>query len=136
MPQNFLTLDENLKRNISLGITRFDNKRINEIIQILDLKNISNNYRKKDTIGERGVKLSGGQNQRIGIARALYRKSEVLIFDESLNSIDVKLRDKIIKKIFKLYEKKLIILITHQKDSLKKFSKIYKVKAGRFIKIK
>ena len=136
VPQNFLTLDENLKRNISLGITRFDNKRINEIIQILDLKNISNNYRKKDTIGERGVKLSGGQNQRIGIARALYRKSEVLIFDESLNSIDVKLRDKIIKKIFKLYEKKLIILITHQKDSLKKFSKIYKVKAGRFIKIK
>ena len=82
------------------------------------------------------LKLSGGQNQRIGIARALYRKSEVLIFDESLNSIDVKLRDKIINKIFKLYEKKLIILISHQKDSLKKFSKVYKVKAGRLIKIK
>ena len=105
VPQNFLTLDENLKKNISLGVTRLDNKKINEIIQILDLKNISNNYRKKDTIGERGAKLSGGQNQRIGIARALYRKSEVLIFDESLNSIDVKLRDKIINKIFKLYEK-------------------------------
>ena len=136
VPQNFLTLDENLKRNISLGITRLNNKKINEIMQILDLKKISNSFRKKDTIGERGAKLSGGQNQRIGIARALYRDSEVLIFDESLNSIDVKLRDKIINNIFKLYEKKLIILISHQKDSLKKFSKIYKVKSGRFIKIK
>ena len=54
-------------------------------------------------------------------------ENEVLIFDESLNSIDVKLRDKIIKKIFKLYEKKLIILIT-QRLIKKKFSKIYKVK--------
>ncbi len=136
VPQNFLTLDENLKQNITLGTARLNNKRINKIIQILDLKKIMKRFRKEGAIGERGAKLSGGQNQRVGIARALYRNSKVLIFDESLNSIDVNLRDKIISKIFKLYEKKLIILVSHQKDSLKKFSKIYKIKSGRLIKIK
>ena len=136
VPQNFLTLDENLKQNITLGTARSNNKRINKIIQILDLKKIMKRFRKEGAIGERGAKLSGGQNQRVGIARALYRNSKVLIFDESLNSIDVNLRDKIISKIFKLYEKKLIILVSHQKDSLKKFSKIYKIKSGRLIKIK
>jgi len=136
VPQNFLTLDENLKQNITLGTARSNNKRVNKIIQILDLQKISKRFRKVGAIGERGAKLSGGQNQRVGIARALYRNSKVLIFDESLNSIDVNLRDKIISKIFKLYEKKLIILVSHQKDSLKKFSKIYKIKSGRLIKIK
>ena len=136
VPQNFLTLDENLKQNITLGTARSNNKKVNKIIQILDLQKISKRFRKEGAIGERGAKLSGGQNQRVGIARALYRNSKVLIFDESLNSIDVNLRDKIISKIFKLYEKKLIILVSHQKDSLKKFSKIYKIKSGRLIKIK
>ena len=136
VPQNILTIDENLKDNITLGEKKINLKHLNKILKILKLNEIKKRYSNLTTIGERGSRISGGQNQRIGLARALYKKSKILILDEALNSIDVKLRDKILDSVFEIYKDKLIILVSHQLDALRKFNIILKVKNSKIIKIK
>ena len=78
-------------------------------------------------IGERGSKLSGGQCQRIGIARALYRDPSIIILDEATSALDEETEDKILNKIFKINSDKTIIIISHRKNSLKNCNKIFKL---------
>jgi len=135
VPQNTFTLDENLNDNISLGDKNVELKYLNKIVGILNLDHIKKQYSNLNTIGERGSRISGGQNQRIGLARALYKKTKILILDESLNSIDVDSRDKILESIFEIYKKKLVILVSHQFDALKKFNVILDVRNSKIIKL-
>ena len=136
VPQNILTLDENLKDNITLGEKKINSNYLNKIYKILNLNEVKKRYSNSNTIGERGSRISGGQNQRIGLARAFYKKSKILILDEALNSIDVRLRDKILDSIFEIYKDKLVILVSHQIDALKKFNIILKVEDGKIIRIR
>ena len=80
-------------------------------------------------MGERGIKLSGGQKQRIGIARALYRKSELIIFDEATNALDIDTENKIINSISTI-KNTTIILVTHRNESLKICDQIYEIDGG------
>ena len=136
VPQNILTLDENFKNNIILGEKKINHHHFNKITKILDLKEIKKKYLNTRTIGERGSRISGGQNQRIGLARGFYKNSKILILDESLSSIHIKLRDRILKNIFEMYKNKLVILVSHQLDALKRFDKILKIEKGKIIRIK
>ena len=79
-------------------------------------------------MGENGSNLSGGQKQRIGIARGIYRKSDILIFDESTSALDYETESKLLNNIFKELKNQTIIFITHRKTSLKMFSKVYEFK--------
>ena len=82
-----------------------------------------------DTIvGERGAMLSGGQIQRIGIARAIYNQSDILIFDESTSALDIDSEKKILGEIINLKNKKTVIMISHKISVLKICDKIYEVK--------
>ena len=85
-----------------------------------------NGYHTK--IGERGIRLSGGQIQRIGIARALFKNSELLILDEPTSSLDVDTENQVIEAIEKLKTKKTIILISHRINTLKNCDKVFEVK--------
>ena len=74
-----------------------------------------------DTIvGEGGISLSGGQIQRLAIARELYKKPNILILDEATNSLDRDTENLFLKSLMKLKAKITIIIITHQLESLKK----------------
>ena len=76
-------------------------------------------------VGERGIKLSGGELQRIGIARSLYRKSEVLILDEATSALDTKTESEVIESI-KNYNKELtIISISHRLSTLVGYDRVY-----------
>ena len=75
-------------------------------------------------IGERGSKLSGGQCQRIGIARALYREPSIIILDEATNALDKATENKILSTIFNKNAEKTIIIISHNKSTLKYCNKI------------
>ena len=78
-----------------------------------------------------GSNLSGGQRQRIGIARALYRNPQILIFDESTNAIDEDLQQKIIKNILNVSNEKTILFISHDRNLEKFFDYSLKIsKAG------
>jgi ABC-type multidrug transport system fused ATPase/permease subunit len=130
--------DNSVLFNIALtnDITEDQKKIIMQIIKNLNL-NIINN-RPIDvfsSIGERGSKLSGGQMQRIGIARALYRNPDILILDESTNALDEENEEEILKFLVKEFDTKIIIFCTHKKEILKYCNKILEVKNGA-VKIK
>ena len=83
------------------------------------------------SIGERGSKISGGQIQRIGIARALFQKPSMLILDEATSALDEKTERKILKYLFQNFKESIIILCTHKKKLLRYCNKVINVKAGR-----
>lgn len=87
-------------------------------------------------VGERGIRLSGGQIQRIGIARALYKNSELLILDEPTSSLDTNTEDLVIDAINELKKEKTIILISHRINALKDCDKIFEVKNKKITEVK
>ena len=81
-------------------------------------------------IGEGGKKISGGEAQRIGRARALYKSPEVLVFDEATNSLDVKTEQALFKNLFSQMGDKTIILISHQLEYDEFFDLVLQVNNG------
>lgn len=131
VPQSIFLIDSTIKENILFGVEdiELDEERLNEVIEKAQLTN----FLKKlpdglDTkVGERGLSLSGGERQRIGLARALYRDTEIMIFDESTNSLDIPTEDKVIKEILKLRKNKTILMIAHRLSTLEKCDYFLKV---------
>ena len=137
VPQKVYLLDENIAKNVSLEFKKqLNDKNFKEAIDIAGLKNVSNNLklRQKDSLGEKGDKISGGQAQRVGIARAIYNKPEILIFDEATSSLDKNIEKKIINSIYKLRGKKTVIIVSHKLELLKNCDKIFKFENGKMIK--
>ncbi|MDB4184387.1 ATP-binding cassette domain-containing protein, partial [Alphaproteobacteria bacterium] len=89
---------------------------------------IKNNENLNIEIGENGSKLSVGQLQRVGIARALYRNTNILILDEPTSSLDIETETKFMNSIYKMVGSKTIILVSHNLKIIKNCSRIYKVK--------
>jgi ATP-binding cassette subfamily B protein len=135
IPQEDFFLDESVMENILLGsnLEQFDFERLKwacKIALVDEFLEISKSGLEL-FMGENGNKFSGGQKQRIGIARALYRKSELLIFDESTSSLDSQIEQKIIRKILKNLGSETIIFVTHRLSVLKNFDKVYKVEKDK-----
>tara|TARA_B100000315_G_scaffold241175_1_gene261783 strand:- start:56 stop:823 length:768 start_codon:yes stop_codon:yes gene_type:complete len=123
--------DNSISSNISLAneISPEEEQAITSILQVLNLSFINNEPVDNFTpIGERGSKLSGGQIQRIGIARALFRDPSILILDEATNALDEENEIRILNYLFQKFEKKIIIFCTHKKEILKYCNKILEVK--------
>ena len=87
-------------------------------------------------VGSNGKQISGGQAQRLAIARALYQEPDILIFDEATNSLDEKTEIEIIENINKIKSDKTIILITHKPSLLKNCNKIFRVVDKQIIQVK
>jgi ABC-type bacteriocin/lantibiotic exporter with double-glycine peptidase domain len=137
VPQNMYLNDESIKKNIAFTLdeTLIDEKKIIEAAtksKLLEL--IQNKKDKLDfRIGERGNILSGGQKQRLGIARALYNNSEILVLDEFTSALDEMTEKKIMEEISKLRGEKTIILSTHKPSVLKYCDKIFDVKNNKIL---
>ncbi len=121
--QNIFLLDASLKENIAFGVNieNIDYDNLNLAIKNANLNNLvetlSNGI---DTnIGERGSKISGGQIQRIAIAREIYRNPSVLILDEATTGLDYENEKKIFDSIKQLKNKMTVIIVSHNKDTLK-----------------
>ena len=85
---------------------------------------------------EKGSKVSGGQLQRVGIARALYNDPQILIFDESTSSLDAFTEKEIMKNIYRFKEHKTLIIISHKLDLLKNCNEVYELKQKNYLKFK
>jgi ABC-type bacteriocin/lantibiotic exporter with double-glycine peptidase domain len=132
VPQKIYLANGSIIENIILGksIDSYDYKLFKEVIDICGLTTLIDSLADKEQswIGERGAKLSGGQQQRLGIARALYKKPDILILDEATNALDSDSEEEILKIILNLVTKTTIILVSH-KDSVLQISKrIYEIK--------
>ncbi len=134
VPQVTFLTDDTIINNIALGVieTDIDYERINKSIQIAHLDPFINDLPLglSTPVGERGVQLSGGQIQRIGIARALYRKASVLVFDEATSSVDSITESKITEMMKSLKGKMIMILIAHRISTLQACDIIYILKDG------
>ena len=84
-------------------------------------------------VGERGVKLSGGQCQRIGIARALYHNPKVLVFDEATSALDMETEKFVMDAIRNISKDITIIMIAHRLNTLKDCDTIFKFENGKII---
>ena len=84
-------------------------------------------------IGERGVTLSGGQKQRLSLARALLKKSNILLIDDSLSNIDVENEKKIISNIYSLKNKQTTLIVSNRVSSISKCDKIIVLNNGEII---
>ncbi len=131
--QNIFLLDNSVKRNIAFG----DNK-INMTKLLFAIKNsqLEDTIEKLDQgidtfIGEHGKELSGGQIQRIAIARALYLNRKILIFDEATSALDLQTEGKILGFLKKKTYNATIIIVTHKPNTIKFCDKIFKIIDGK-----
>lgn len=134
LPQKSFYLDDTIKNNIIFGsqIEKVQSLKLEKIIKICELNKLIQNLEKgADTlIGENGSKLSGGQLQRIGLARCLYRDPKILLLDESTSALDTDTENKILKNISEL--DLTVIFVTHRKDSLSFCDKVYNLENHNF----
>ena len=129
--QNEFLYTDTIKNNIILDRNITDEEFINVckltyVDDIVKDNMMSYNYR----LEENGVNLSGGQRQRIILARALLKKSNIILIDEGLNEIDIKLERKILKNIFNIYHNKMIIIISHRHDNMDLYDKVINLEEG------
>ena len=134
VPQRISFVDDTICQNIAFGSMEcdIDIAKINKIIEIVKLKDLINNLPNTiyEKIGENGVKLSGGQLQRLGIARALYLNPKILILDEATNALDINTEQQIFNSIKKSYENITVIWITHRSSSLNLCTNIFYLNQG------
>jgi len=133
VPQDIFLFDDTIANNVIFG---FDEKSINKDALDMALKNAkvdkfieSLPMGINTIVGERGVKLSGGQVQRIGIARALYRNPSILIFDEATSSLDYDTENSIVESINNLAGKTKII-VAHRLSTIKNCDRVIKINKG------
>lgn len=125
---------DTLYNNIMLNNN--DQTKLKEITKMCLLDEIieKNNLGYQTLIEENGFNISGGEKQRIVLARTLMTDFEILLIDEGLNQIDINLERKILKNIFKMYQNKTIIIISHRLDNIDLYDQIIEIENGKIKK--
>lgn len=137
VPQSIFLADSSLAENIAFGIPRdsIDMTRVRQAArqaQIADfIESSPEGY--NALIGERGVRLSGGQRQRIGIARALYKQANVLIFDEATSALDNATEQSVMDAIEGLNRDFTILVIAHRLSTVRRCDKIIEFENGKIV---
>ena len=128
MPQEAVLINDSLAKNIALGVNdaEINYEKLNRAIDISCSKEFIDKLpnKEKTILGQDGLRLSGGQAQRICMARALYKNFEILLMDEPTSSIDNELENHIFEKLFKLCSDKTIIVSLHKLELLNRFDYI------------
>jgi len=135
VPQNIFLSDTSIRENIAFGVPKekINDELIYKCTKIAQINDTIESWHDKynTLVGERGVRLSGGQKQRIGIARALYKNSNVIIFDEATSALDEHTESKVMDSIFDLDPNITLIFISHRLSTLKHCSQIIELKDGK-----
>lgn len=138
IPQSIYLTDGSIKSNIALGIPEeeIDEKRVWAALEEAQLKSFVKGLEQgiETEVGERGVRISGGQRQRIGIARALYRNPNILVFDEATSALDNETEKEVMKAIDSLHGNKTMIMIAHRLSTIENCDMVYKVEQGKVVR--
>lgn len=134
VPQSIFLADTTIAENIALGtpIAKIDYVRVREAArkaQIADtIEALDQQYDSK--VGERGIRLSGGQRQRIGIARALYKQADVIVFDEATSALDTETERAVMEAIDSISHEITLFIVAHRLTTLKGCSQIVELSNG------
>lgn len=134
VPQTIFLSDSTVAENIAFGVKTqdIDMGRVYEAARIAQIsqtiEDLPEGY--QTYVGERGVRLSGGQRQRIGLARAIYKKSSVLILDEATSALDVETENRVMDAIDSLPERVTMMIIAHRIRTLQNCDLIIELRDG------
>lgn len=136
VPQSVYLIDDSIEKNIAFGEEEVNKERLWEAIEKANLKEFIQSLRKGvDTIvGDHGVRLSGGQRQRIAIARALYRKPQILILDEATSALDNDTEEAVMEAINSLQGEITLIIIAHRLTTIENCDIVYVVKNRKVVR--
>lgn len=132
VPQSIFLADASFMENIAFGspLEKIDTERVRQSAVMAEIDSFicrsPQGYATK--VGERGIRISGGQRQRLGIARALYRQKPFLILDEATSALDLETENRILERITRLAPRVTVLIVTHRISSLKKISKKYEMR--------
>jgi ABC-type multidrug transport system fused ATPase/permease subunit len=139
VPQSIFLADGTIAENIAFGVpkSQIDHARVNQAAGQAQLGDVIETWPKKyeTFVGERGVRLSGGQRQRIGIARALYKQADVIIFDEATSALDNETEEAVMRAIEGLGDDLTIFIIAHRLTTLKNCTQIVELGDGMIQRI-
>lgn len=131
VPQSLFLIDDTIRNNVAFGIDRekIDDARVWEVLEMAQISEFVQRLPEKlDTIvGERGIRFSGGQCQRIAIARALYAEPEVIVLDEATSALDTDTEKDVMKAIDLLRGKKTLIIVAHRLSTIQNCDTVYEV---------
>ncbi|MEM8638644.1 MAG: ABC transporter ATP-binding protein [Cyanobacteria bacterium P01_G01_bin.54] len=137
VPQTIFLSDATIAENIAFGLPQnlIDPQRVAKAARLAQLsefiETLPEGY--KTVVGERGIRLSGGQRQRVGIARALYRDVQVLVFDEATSALDNATEKEVMAAIDGLSKELTIILIAHRLTTIEKCEIIFEFAWGQVV---
>jgi ABC-type multidrug transport system fused ATPase/permease subunit len=139
VPQTIFLADTTIEENIAFGVPqeKIDNELVRDAARKAQLADTIENWTEgyQTRVGERGVRLSGGQRQRIGIARALYKRADVIIFDEATSALDTETERAVMQAIEALDNNLTILIIAHRLSTLSSCDRIVELNAGRVQRI-
>lgn len=135
IPQFSFMLDDTIRANVAFGLEEeeIDDERIKKCLEQAGLDNFIGSLEKGilTRVGEQGIRMSGGQRERLGIARALYRDCDILIMDEPTAALDEKNEEVILENIKEMIGEKTVIMIAHGKKTIEACEIVYEIEDGR-----
>jgi ABC-type multidrug transport system fused ATPase/permease subunit len=134
VPQAIFLADSTIEENIAFGVPK-DQIKIERVRLVAEQAQIAESIESwplqyQTFVGERGIRLSGGQRQRIGIARALYKQADVIIFDEATSALDNETEQAVMQAIESLSKDLTLLIIAHRLTTLKNCTQIVELGNG------
>jgi ATP-binding cassette, subfamily B, heavy metal transporter len=135
VPQEAILFDDTVYNNIKFANPKSSREEILKAIKFAQLDKIIANFPKKENtiVGERGVKLSGGEKQRVSIARAILANKKILVLDEATSALDSETEHEIQKDLYRLMEGRTAIMIAHRLSTIMSADTIVVMKQGKII---
>jgi ATP-binding cassette subfamily B protein len=135
VPQAIYLSDASIAENIAFGVSleSVDMRRIHQAAEKAQLADTIDSWPRgyQTLVGERGVRLSGGQRQRIGIARALYKNADVLVFDEATSALDNETERAVMQSIESLGREMTILIVAHRISTLQQCDLVVELSEGQ-----
>jgi ATP-binding cassette, subfamily B, bacterial PglK len=139
VPQAIFLADSTIEENIAFGVPKaqIDPARVRQAAQQAQIAHSIESWSQgyQTMVGERGIRLSGGQRQRIGIARALYKQADVIIFDEATSALDGETEQAVMQAIEGLSQELTLLIIAHRISTLQNCTQVVELAAGRIKRV-
>lgn len=135
IPQTIYLSDDSIRDNIAFGVPKdeIDDARVWQVLEEAQMKHFVEQLPEglDTSTGDRGVRISGGERQRLGIARALYHNPDILVFDEATSALDNATEKAVMEAIESFHGKKTLVIIAHRLNTLDNCDVLYRVEGGQ-----
>ena len=139
MAQDIYLADDTLRNNVAFGFDPLDisESRVSTCLELTHLSRIAldDPAGMDQILGERGSKISGGEKQRIGIARCIYQDPEIIVLDEATSALDSETEQIVMNNLFNLQPKKTFIIVAHRLATISKCDKVLLIDKGNVPRI-